>query len=63
MTNARPVCFSCKRFYDQESGKVISEVVSDAKPGEKLCGACIQRIENQERAEAEDRERHLWETH
>jgi hypothetical protein len=48
---------------DPETWERKSDVPQEGRAGEKLCGACIKRIEERERAEAEDRERKLWETH
>lgn len=48
---------------DAETWERKSDVPQGGRAGEKLCGACIQRIEERERAEAEERERKMWETH
>lgn len=63
MTNQDPLCFSCRCPMDAETWERTSDVPQEGRAGEKLCGACIKRIEERERAEAEDRERKLWETH
>jgi hypothetical protein len=48
MTNSYPVCYSCKRFFDIETGDVKSEIVSDAKPCERLCRECQERTEKEQ---------------
>ena len=63
MNNPDPLCFSCRCPMDAETWERKNDVPQEGRAGEKLCSACIQRIEDRERAEAEDRERKLWETH
>lgn len=59
-----PLCFSCRCPMDAETWERKSDVPQKkGRAGEKLCGTCIQRVEDKERAEAEDRDRKLWETH
>lgn len=54
MTNAYPLCFSCRCPMDPVSGARKSEAPQEGRAGEKLCSTCVERIEQ------EEKEREIW---